>query len=419
MRVVRNRMRKYQHDNGNRHPTKAEVNTILQFLRPNFDMIVSRNVTIDQSEAKLLHLTHEQYSRLDELEANRSCLFEGAAGTGKTLLAIEYARRAALKGSSVLLVCFNRLLGIWLNHSLKHENVVAGSFHSITRRLIFSSSAAREFAQCETIARNEQHSNSLFGDPYFTYCEQALEEIGAEYDVLVVDEAQDFSCPQFVEVFDQLLRGGMARGSWAIFGDFTRQAIFGHPSRFIARLGEYGEHFVSAKLTLNCRNTRRIAEETCAIAGFNRPPFKLASETGLPVEYRYVCSTTHLVESVTSVVLNLLQERVEARDIVLLSPRRFGSSGLAGLSQIGGLNLFESSTDIKAPRDTIRFSTIHAFKGLESQVVVLFDVESIDSEQTQSLLYVGMSRAKSLLILVMYEKCTAVCRKPNQKFNRR
>ena len=49
---------------------------------------------------------------------NPRCLIEGAAGTGKTVLALEYSRRQVKKGNKVLLLCFNRLLGEWFESSV-------------------------------------------------------------------------------------------------------------------------------------------------------------------------------------------------------------------------------------------------------------------------------------------------------------
>ena len=114
MRVARQRLREFQPHGNEPLPTLSAAKTIRNFLRPDFDMVVAKGVSIGRTEARLLRLTEEQYARLDELEANPRCLFEGAAGTGKTLLALEYARRADRAGSRVLLVCFNRLLGEWL-----------------------------------------------------------------------------------------------------------------------------------------------------------------------------------------------------------------------------------------------------------------------------------------------------------------
>jgi len=92
-------------------PQPALLKQIRDALRPDFDRIVARGTLVSDSERRLLSLTEEQYEVLDLLADNLRCLFEGAAGTGKTLLALEYARRIARSGHRVLLVCFNRLLG--------------------------------------------------------------------------------------------------------------------------------------------------------------------------------------------------------------------------------------------------------------------------------------------------------------------
>ena len=44
--------------------------------------------------------------------------------------------------------------------------------------------------------------------------------------------------------------------------------------------------------------------------------------------------------------------------------------------------------------------TIQRFKGLESPIVILWGLDTIDLSRNQELLYVGMSRAKSLLVIV-------------------
>lgn len=45
----------------------------------------------------------------------------------------------------------------------------------------------------------------------------------------------------------------------------------------------------------------------------------------------------------------------------------------------------------------IRFSTIHSFKGLEAEAVLLLSVGDLASEENRDLLYVGLSRARLLL----------------------
>ena len=52
---------------------------------------------------------------------------------------------------------------------------------------------------------------------------------------------------------------------------------------------------------------------------------------------------------------------------------------------------------------SLKFSTVHSFKGLESPVVIIADIDRVDSDEPRSLLYVAMSRARSLLILMISE----------------
>ena len=49
---------------------------------------------------------------------------------------------------------------------------------------------------------------------------------------------------------------------------------------------------------------------------------------------------------------------------------------------------------------TVLMDTVRRFKGLEAPVVILWGLDDIDWERSEELLYVGMSRAKSLLVVV-------------------
>ena len=400
MRVVRRRLREFQPRQGQPRPSGAEARAIRNFLRPDFEMLVAKGVSVGRTEEKLLRLTEEQYARLDELEANPRCLFEGAAGTGKTLLALEYARRASASGSKVALVCFNRLLGEWLQQQTRGTGVVAGTWHGIVRHFILESSIADEFRAEERTAHRGGDAGALFAETYPLYGELALEELGTPFDVVVMDEAQDLCRPNILDILNVATAGGLAGGSWAIFGDFTRQALYGGAKDPVAALVRYCDHFVRARLTLNCRNTRRIAEETTLVAGFDRPPFRLADEMGLAVEHRYWKTPDDLVESLASVVDRLVNEAMPIEDVMVLSPRRLENSGLAGVGRISRFPLVDVSRGTEGAQQVLKFSTIHSFKGLESPAVVIVDIQEVDSDEHQSLLYVAMSRARSLLILM-------------------
>ena len=404
MRMSRHRLLGFQPRNGERLPTPGVVRSVRDFLRPDFDLLVARRVSIERTEAELLRLTTEQYTILDELEANPRCVFEGAAGTGKTLLAVEHARRAERNGSKVLLVCFNRLLGEWLRQQTVDTDITAGTWHAVARRLIAASSVGEEFQDQEREAFASGDNHSLYHDLYPLYGAAALEETGAPFDVLVVDEVQDLGSPHIFDFLNYALCGGFAGGHWAIFGDFNRQALYGGAIHPVSILSEYNEHYVKAKLTVNCRNSRRIAEETTVMAGFEKPPFRLAAKLGLPVEHRYWRSATDLICSLAKVLERFVRDQIPAEHVILLCPQRLENSTLAGVSRLSRFQLVDVSRDMtNAGPNAIRFSTVHSFKGLESEVVIVLDIDSMDEGESQSILYVAMSRARSLLILMINE----------------
>jgi superfamily I DNA/RNA helicase len=57
----------------------------------------------------------------------------------------------------------------------------------------------------------------------------------------------------------------------------------------------------------------------------------------------------------------------------------------------------------------VRVATIHRYKGLESPVIVLTEIDGrIPEEELASLLYVGATRARSHLVLVASESRAAL-----------
>ncbi len=95
-------------------PTPAQCQRLVHVLRPDFEFFESPKSRQRRLDEEIRHYTEEQFEALDAIDANPRLVFDGPAGTGKTLLAIEAARRAAAGGRRVLLLCFNRPLGKWL-----------------------------------------------------------------------------------------------------------------------------------------------------------------------------------------------------------------------------------------------------------------------------------------------------------------
>jgi len=389
-------------------PSLATIRSIRQFLRPDFEAVVTRSTQLQETEERLLKLTEEQYEALDLMADNERCLIEGAAGTGKTMLAFEYARRSAEAGYRTLLLCYNKLLGNWLHSRITETGLSGflkgGRYYQLLRETILESFWATEFLEKE----QNNSGNELFHIIHPFYGQLALEASHDRFEVIVIDEAQDMLKQSILEVLNIWLAGGLVKGRWAIFGDFQRQAIFENSpgDQLKTLLSSYCPDFAKGRLRINCRNTRHIGEETALLSGFNSPPYRLGQVDGLAVDYYYYNSEEKQIASLGDILHRLLQDGVKVGDMVVLSPSKFENSCASRMTGELDFRIAEvnTPTPTRSRTPVIMFSTIHAFKGMESPVIILCDVEQIDATEAQSLLYVGMSRARSLLIVLLHEQ---------------
>src|SRR4029077_7131665 len=91
-----------------RLPDHQQAAAIARILRPSFEFSEKAPDRRARQQAEILRYTEEQFAALDAMEDNERVMFTGPAGTGKTVLALEAARRASNSGMKVLWLCFNR-----------------------------------------------------------------------------------------------------------------------------------------------------------------------------------------------------------------------------------------------------------------------------------------------------------------------
>ena len=113
-RLSQNAKRKWEEQFGyfpqDKLPDAKDVKELASMLRGNFDKVMSIGKKIAYAEEALITLTEEQFRCLDQLEDNPRCLIRGAAGTGKTLLAIEEVKRSVALGQKVAFFCYNSIV---------------------------------------------------------------------------------------------------------------------------------------------------------------------------------------------------------------------------------------------------------------------------------------------------------------------
>lgn len=373
-------------------PTPEQCSKIVELLRPDFEFFEPPRLRAARVDAELKHYTAEQFAALDAMEDNLRVAFSGPAGTGKTLLALEAARRGVHAGRRVLLVCFNRLLGRWLQEQTAElgSAVVCSTLH---RRML-------------DVAGITPPSGA---DPHFWHSELPLTAMESlvdrcadcePFDELILDEAQDLLRDEYLDFLDLSLAGGLAAGRWRFFGDFERQAIY-EPSvslpQFTTTRGSGAPIY---SLRTNCRNTPRIAEFARLLGGLD-PAYSriLRPDDGLEPEIRYYADADGQRRVLLAVLEEVYKEGFRGRDVVVLSPRADGgcACSLTEIPWRDRLRDYESCGKGHLP-----FCSVHAFKGLEARVVVVTDVESIDGAYANALFYVAATRALQRLYVLAH-----------------
>ena len=376
---------------------------IAEILRPDFEYFESAGSRSGRLERELTSYTAEQFGALDAMEANPRVVFVGPAGTGKTLLALEAARRGASAGRKVLFLCFNRLLGKWLEEQLSFTgaNVVARTIHK----------------QMLTVSQTKVVEN-----PDQSYWEGKLPELAIEtlledadeadqFDELVVDEAQDILRREYLDFLDLSLKGGLASGQWRFFGDFEKQAIYSAANLPLNEFIETRCNFAPVyALRINCRNTPRVAELVHLLGGLD-PPYGriLRPDDGLEPDINYYADELKQNSLLLDSVEILGTEGFPNKDIVVLSPR---ADALCAASKAYAHLLSGPFRPVEGPQGGyIRYCSIHAFKGLESPAVIVTDINRLDASSSTALFYVAVTRALQRLIILVNESAKADIRR--------
>ena len=382
-------------DESSNEPTPTQCEQIAKILRPDFELYEPPRKKIKRLEQEAKQYTEEQFVALDAMAANQRVVFSGPAGTGKTVLAIEAARRSRAAGNRVLFFCYNRLLG----HHLEAETaaiqpeVTVGTLHkhmlAVTGTTLRGKTPSSHFWQ-EKLP--QKAIDRLLDDTTESYL----------YDEIIVDETQDLLRNNYLDFIDLSLKGGLSAGKWKFFGDFEKQAIYGSNAEISiseaisTRLGNPPQY----TLRINCRNTPRIAT-LVHLLGDLTPEYSkiLRPDDGVEPEIIYYTDEKDQQQHLLKTVEKLKQEGFVNSDIAVLSPKAPDKAITSIVSASSGVKFtgFEH-----ASKKQIGCGSIHAFKGMESLAIIVTDVETIMGEQAASLFYIAMTRALQRLYILAH-----------------
>ena len=368
---------------------------ITSLLRPDFDLEPSLRSQMGIVRDEILHLTNEQFKIVDALIDNPRMMIRGGPGTGKSLLAVREARRLSREGARVLLCCFNRQLSHYLASTLADcQSCSVAHLHGFMADVVKQAGIGHRLPPAEPA--------DLFEVYYPELCAEVLLDSEADqYDALIIDEGQDLMKEAYVDVFDALLRGGIKAGKWRVFYDPNQDIYRGQQPKALQAFD--GARPAQFRLFTNCRNTRPIALTTSMLSGTRCDETLVVN--GPEVKRQWYVSPAQQARQIANHLNVLLGAGVAPREITVLSKRKFQNSALSnGLRGVPVPLVDTSQSATLQPNEAIlRFSTVAAFKGLESEAIVLSDIDDLASDESRELLYVGTSRARMLLALFFSE----------------
>jgi hypothetical protein len=391
----------YKSDNS--RPTLSQISKITALLRNNFEYFASPRVDVDQIEERIIQFTEEQFDALDLVDDNQRVIFKGPAGTGKTFLALESVRRAVIGNQRVLLICFNNLLNDWLKSQIEvaykePEKIDCKTFHGLLLKITGQSPL--------------QNDRDFWGKRLPQLAVETLLEgskYSQAYDVAIVDEAQDLMNEDYLDILDLLLVGGLAGGRWIFFGDFEKQAIYNDDPDSQGRISLElltTRAPIHATLTLrnNCRNALPIADLLSLTCRLN-PGYKsvLSGDVGFEAEINFYKDDSQKLKAFEDAIAKLLKS-FKHSEIVVLSTK---SDHISFSSQVKKRGVKYKLRPIRERRDPddISYTSIYSFKGMEAAAVILTDIDDLSGDKNQALLYVGISRARVALVMLMKDTC--------------
>ncbi|WP_228561867.1 nuclease-related domain-containing DEAD/DEAH box helicase [Catenulispora rubra] len=371
---------------GGTGPDATTAMRIATILRPKFEAALVHGDIRRGRETQLAAFTDEQYDALDNMQHNRAVLFTGPAGSGKTWLALEAARREAELGHTGRLLCFNRLLG----QHLRRETASLTGLRTAT----FYQEAVRLGGVAVPADADAGFWDRELPDKVI---EALLEDGEAEAgDFLIVDEIQDLARESVLDVLDLLVKGGLKSGRVLLFGDFERQAIYeAGDGRGLLR--QHIPGLVTCSMAVNCRNLPRIGTVVKKLSRLS-PGYRRFRRPDDGVDPEFVLFERGADQStvLADAVRTLRSDGYGLDEIVVLSPLRNRSA--AEVVTDPWLRQILRPADGSAPGPgQLRYTTVHAFKGLDAPAVIITDLDESNVLNFEPLLYIGMTRATDRL----------------------
>lgn len=312
----------------------------------------------------------------------------GTAGSGKTQLAMHALNEASNNGLKSLYVSFNRPLAKHMVEILP-KSVKVISFYALCEELVRAEDA-------ELAAKKGYLTTDV--NELFELAASITPLIENQYDLLIVDEGQDFTQAQA----DFLTTWAKADSKVFWLEDPIQNIYFKSPVEL--------KNWATLKVPTNYRNPKPIVDFLARMVNVIKADagdelFCANPVDGPAIEYfEYQDKdTAQMVKSTEAAVASLLKQGFNTQNITLLTYKGQGKSELLNREKLNGFRLKKPipNQPDEYTEGEIETDTLFRFKGLSNQAIVLTEVEfDTLTERAARLLFVGASRAKFKLCIV-------------------
>ncbi len=364
------RMLCYRNASYNFSPTPVSLQTSSQVI----------DFSVTASTHKAIELTGAQKAALDKVYLMKGGIITGCAGSGKTVVAAELARKLSSENKKVLVTCFNRPLANHLQEILYGvPGVTVSSFHALCLR----------FAKATRVSVPGGWNQRSFLDKFPELLKLATaRDERLRFDAVIVDEAQEFH-----ENWWHALKSCLKPTSSELYS-------FLDDNKLLCNLNFQPAAHLS--VSLRCKGNLGLLTKEFYVSKNELETIDAPVRHNLMPEY-FQCQTEEEVKATASfVIANWVHEKnIKASDIVVLTPRLPKFSKIYQTRLKNGLRFVTRKSRVD---NHIWLSRISSFKGLERKAVLILDLDdkfSLLSELDRAqLMYMAASRATEYLCII-------------------
>lgn len=326
-------------------------------------------------------------SYLGEDGAVRTVRVEATAGSGKTQLAVRLLTDAVLAGKRPLYLCFNRPLADSIRQHVPTACEVA-TFHE------------RALEHYQRVGRTPDYSRQeIFDEIAQTYVGAELSE---RFDVIVIDEAQDFDGGWVGQIHNEL----KPDGAFYVLGD-EAQRLYGRDAYELVPA-------ILVCTSENYRSPRRIVDTINAFKLTDQPIQAKGAYAGELPEFVVHGGETALLNKTEEAINELLGAGFALTDIALVTYRGAAHSSILAQDHLGPFRLrkFTGRYDRQGEQvwtdGDVLADTVYRFKGQSAPAVILTEVDFSElTELDRRKLFVAFTRPQIRLTVVLSQRAQA------------